>query len=49
MNENIEILVKKLQKLASVNPVVDVYGPIGLCALDIICGKTNTKLIEFCL
>ncbi len=41
MNENIEILVDKLEKLASINSVVDVYKPIGLCALDIICGKSH--------
>jgi len=41
MNENIEILVEKLEKLASINSVVDVYKPIGLCALDIICGKSH--------
>lgn len=38
-NKNGEILVEKLRK--SEEKIVDIFHMIGLCSLDIICGKQN--------
>ena len=39
MNEQSELLVKILHDLNKNESEIDIFKRIGLCALDIICGK----------
>ena len=44
MNENIDTCVEKLKVYAQTDKEFDMFKHIGLCTLDIICGK---HLINF--
>ena len=46
MNEQAEILVEILNESAKNKLEINIYKKIGLCSLDIICGK-NLNFLSF--
>jgi hypothetical protein len=47
MNEKAQILVKILSDLSKTKKEIDIFKRLGLCALDIICGKNFNIIYSY--